>query len=288
MADDPRGRVADQFAGRGGRADVWRLLERVVDADAYLNLGYSRRFQPHLLGSCQRRLVAQVAARVAAELEAPAGARLLDVGCGRGGPARDLAARLGCRVTGVDLVFENVRRAAARARDRTAFVVGDATRLPVADGAVAAATAIDALVYVPERAAALAAVADALASGGVLVFSDLVLAADADDAARAAADAFADAWDMPPLATVPDYRRALGDAGLDVAAVEDLSPHSVGRFRRYTTPLAWLAAGRTRPLVARPLQSRGLDADTVLEQVQRANEALPALRHVLVTAHAPG
>ena len=39
-------------------------------------------------------------------LEPRAGERILDIGCGIGGPARWIAARFGCEVTGIDLTAE--------------------------------------------------------------------------------------------------------------------------------------------------------------------------------------
>jgi 2-polyprenyl-3-methyl-5-hydroxy-6-metoxy-1,4-benzoquinol methylase len=43
---------------------------------------------------------------LAALLQPKASDRLLDIGCGIGGPARWIAAKYGCRVTGVDLTAE--------------------------------------------------------------------------------------------------------------------------------------------------------------------------------------
>ncbi|PSP16950.1 hypothetical protein BRC62_05345 [Halobacteriales archaeon QH_10_67_13] len=132
-------------------------MELFLDTDAYLNLGYSRRYQPHALGSPQGRLAARVGRSLAARLpEGGTGERVLDVGCGRGGPAAVLADRYGWRVLGVDLVAYNARRARRTAADRgvegaTSFSVSDATALPVASGSVAGAVAVDALVYAEYR-----------------------------------------------------------------------------------------------------------------------------------------
>lgn len=281
--EDLRERVVGQFSRREDRADVWRALELVLDADRYLNLGYSPRGWPTLLGDSQRRLVDLVGDRLDARLPATEGVRLLDVGCGRGGPARRLAERHGFDVTGVDLVEDNVALAWGHARASGAsFVVGDAAQLPVRGGAAAAATAVDALVYLPERRAVFEELARVLEPGGVLVVTDLLACPDPTAAERAALDAFADSWDMPPLSTVPAYQRAVEAAGPDVLDVADLTPHSVGRFRRYTAPYAWLADGPTAGALRGLLARAGFDPDVVDRQVLAAHRALPSLRHVLV------
>ncbi|WP_251329219.1 class I SAM-dependent methyltransferase [Haloplanus pelagicus] len=284
--DDLRSRIADQFSYRGQRADIWRGFDLVLDTDAFLNLGYSPWYLPHVVGSSQSRLADEVGTRLAAALPTTDGVRLLDVGCGRGGPTDHLADRYGVDAVGVDLVPYNVRRAARRPADAS-FVVGDATRLPFVAGTFPACTAIDALVYVPDRAAAFGELARVLEPGGVLVCSDLVAAPTLDDAERRTVDAFADAWDMPSLATVDAYERAVDGAGLAVRTVEDLTAHSVGRFRRWTALYLRLASAfGGRPLAA-CLRRVGLDPAAVTEQIHRAHAALPHLRHVVVVAERP-
>lgn len=288
-SDQLQGRIADQFSYRGERSDIWRLFELLLETDAFLNLGYSEWYQPHVAGSPQRRLATEVGERLVAHRPATDGGRLLDVGCGRGGPAIHLADRFGFPVVGIDLVTYNVARARENVAERGAdaeFVVGDATRLPFAADSFAACTAIDALVYLPDRPAVFAEIGDALEPGGVVVLSELVRRPGADERGREQVTRFAEAWDMPLPGTVPDYQRALADAGLELVSVDDITPHSVGRFRTWTTLFRWLQAGPAGRLVHWLLERRELDPATVVDQIRRAHEALPALGHVIFVARA--
>ncbi|MFB6136992.1 MAG: class I SAM-dependent methyltransferase [Halobacteriaceae archaeon] len=310
--DDLRRRIADQFSGRGERAGVWRTFGLFLETDAFLNLGHSPRVVPHVVGDPQARLARVVGERLVAALgdgaDAPetagveaagaetadveaAGSRVLDVGCGRGGPAVEFASSCGFDVTGVDLVPHNVAAARATAREadvepsaRPSFLVGDATRLPVRTGAVDGATAVDALVYVPERERVFAELGRVVAAGGAVVLTDLVRAPDLSPADRRAVERFAAAWDMPLAGTTAGYRAGLADAGFDRVRVVDLSRHSVGRFRRWTTAYGLLSRTPAGWLLDRWLEGRDVDAAAVREQVRRAHAALPHLRHVLVVA----
>ncbi len=292
-SDRLRGRITDQFSYRGDRSDVWGAFDLFLDTDAYLNLGYSRWYQSHLVGSCQRRLATKIGRTLSAHLPSTDGARLLDVGCGRGGPAIYFADAYGFDVTGLDLVPYNVARARENARDRNLtrdlrvdaeFVVGDATRPPIVSGSMTACTAVDALVYVPEREAVLAEFADVLEPGGVVVLSDLVVRQDTSADARERVDRFAAAWDMPPLGTVRAYERALSDAGLEVIVLENLTTNSVGRFRKWTTLFDLLYATPAGTLLDRFLGRRDLDPTAIVDQIRRAHDALPDLQHALVVA----
>ena len=279
-------RIAEQFSYRGDRADVWRAFDRFLDTDAYLNLGYSPWYLPHVVGSSQRRLAREVGDGLADRLGATGVVPLLDAGCGRGGPATVLAREFGFEVVGVDLVRYNVaaaRRNADRGGVPAEFVVGDATRLPVVTDAVDAATSIDALVYVPDESAAFDELARVVRPGGVVAISDLVASDGMDDAAMSSVDAFATAWDMPPIAPAGRYLDDLAASGLVADEVRELGPHSIDRFRKWARlylELARWGGGSVEWLLGR----WDLDADAVTRQVRLAHEALPHLRHVLVYA----
>jgi ubiquinone/menaquinone biosynthesis C-methylase UbiE len=67
------------------------------------------------------------------------GERVLDVGCGIGGPSRYLASQLGCQVTGLDFTAEFVALAKMFARrtrlaDKVVYRQGDALDVPFPDG----------------------------------------------------------------------------------------------------------------------------------------------------------
>lgn len=282
-----RDRITDQFSYRGERADIWRVFDLLLDTDEFLSLGYSEWYQSHVVGSSQRRLVTEVGSKLALHLPTTDGVRLLDVGCGRGGPAIHLADRFGFHVTGLDLVPYNVKRATENARERpltTEFVIGDATKLPFTTGSFAACTAIDALVYLPNREVVFETVADVLESEGIVVFSDLVMRSDVSETQRGLVTSFADAWDMPPVGSVEQYKRALDDTTLELSEVDDITRHSVGRFRKWTTLFRWLVSSPMGSLIERLLRGNGLDPSAIIDQVEHAHHALPSLQHVILVA----
>jgi SAM-dependent methyltransferase len=85
-----------------------------------------------------RGILATAELATAAGLDAST--RVLDLGCGVGGPARYLAATFGCQVTGVDLspgFIDAATYLAVRCglSDRVTFQVGDAVHLPFEDAA---------------------------------------------------------------------------------------------------------------------------------------------------------
>lgn len=298
VSQSRRRRLVDQFSGRGDRSDIWRCLDLVVDTDGYLNLGYADRHWPYPIGDPQRRLVGRIGSAIESSLGDVAGASLLDVGCGRGGPAVLLAERLAADVTGVDVVTKGLATARANAAESAvapSFVAGDAVALPFVDGAFDAATAIDAIVYVPEKTAVFGELARVTRPGGAVVVSDLVVAdgssapanspvnPPADPPGDPAIEDFAAAWDMPPIPTREQYLERIGAAGLTIESVEDVSSHSIDRFRKWSG-LALLLDDHAGRIVERGLRRRGLDAGTVTDQIRTAHEAIPHLRHVIVQA----
>jgi ubiquinone/menaquinone biosynthesis C-methylase UbiE len=94
----------------------------------------------------------------------PPGGRTLDLGCGEGRVARDLAA-IGHRVTGIDASPSLV--AAARTEDPSGdYVHGDATALPFADDAFDLVVAYNSLMDIEDMPGAVRETARVLEEGG--------------------------------------------------------------------------------------------------------------------------
>jgi len=128
--------------------------------------GYETYMVPTLFGPCARILV-QVA-------DPKPGERVLDVGCGTGIVAREVASRLGATaaVTAVDLspnMLAVARAAAARAGLAVEWHEGNAEQLPFHDAAFDLVLCQFALMFVDDKAAALSEMRRVVtASGRVL------------------------------------------------------------------------------------------------------------------------
>jgi SAM-dependent methyltransferase len=162
--------------------------------------------------------------RFGSQLELRPGSRLLDVGCGSGGPVLHLARLTGCEVVGVDLFEEavttgneSVRQAGLGMQAR--FVQADAGRaLPFKGRAFDALLCVDSINHLRDRASVLADWARLLRPGGRLLFTDPAVVTgilDSDElAVRSSIGYF---LFVPP----GENERLLSEAGVTVLAVED-------------------------------------------------------------------
>lgn len=279
-------RIIDQFSYRGKHAEIWRGFDLFIDTDEFLNLGYSKWYQPLIAGSSQRRLVAKIGNSLDRRLPATTGISLVDIGCGRGGPAIHLATTHGFDVIGIDLVPYNIaaaRKNASRTDPSVGFIVADALRLPFDDQSFPVCTAFDSIVYMPRKPAVFEELARVVTDDGLIAISDLVSQNGLGSPQRAAIDEFAAAWDMPPIPSVDQYQRYLEDAEFEIEIVEDISANSTARFRKWTRLYLGLA-DHLDSGVDRLLDYWHLDAETITEQIRLAHAALPSLRHIIVYA----
>jgi SAM-dependent methyltransferase len=159
-------------------------------------------------------------------------ARVLDLGCGIGGPARTLASTFGCKVTGVDLspgFIETATYLTARCglSDRINFQIGDALQLPFENAAFDAVFLQHVAMNIEGRAALYAEVRRVLAPGGRFATYDVVLR-DGDVVyptpwARDASTSF--------LLSERDTRAALEQAGFMVLLWRDDTQIAVDWFK---------------------------------------------------------
>jgi sarcosine/dimethylglycine N-methyltransferase len=179
---------------------------------------------------------------------------VLDVCCGIGGPARYIAWKAGCRVTGLDLTasrIEGARRLTALAglEPQVDFRQGNALQMPFEPQAFSALISQEAFAHVPDKPRLIAQCARVLAPGGRMVYSDITHRGGlgADDAAR-----LFEGMRFSEIATPAEYAGWLEAAGLRIVGMLDLTEE-------------W-----TRILVERHAMYRSLEAQTV-ERLGRAH-----------------
>jgi len=160
-----------------------------------------------------------------AELQPKASDNLLDIGCGIGGPARWIAAKYGCRVTGVDLTAEFC--AAARElnnltglADRVEILHGDALSLPVPNNSFDHAYSQAALMNISDKRGVFREAFRVLRPGGSLALS-LAGAGSAGEPCYPLPWATTTVTSF--LATLDEIRGDLLAAGFQIVFVRDIS-----------------------------------------------------------------
>jgi SAM-dependent methyltransferase len=158
--------------------------------------------------------------------------RVLDLGCGIGGPARYLASTFGCKVTGVDLSpnfieVANYLTARCGLSDRARFQVGDVLHLPFEDAAFDAVFLQHVAMNIKDRRGLYAEVGRVLKPGGRFATYDVVLR-DGDVAypvpwARDVSTSF--------LLTEGDTRTALEHGGFEAVLWRDDTQTAVDWFK---------------------------------------------------------
>jgi sarcosine/dimethylglycine N-methyltransferase len=159
--------------------------------------------------------------------------RVLDVGCGVGGPALYLAEKTGCHIIGVDLMEWHAEEAASRAAERglsgrTEFQAGDATALAFPDVSFDVVWSQDAWCHAPDKPMVIAEAARVVKPGGHIVFTDWVALGDMEPDYLAAIQS---AVSAPNFATPEEYRGWLEAQGCTVLHFEDISARFAARYR---------------------------------------------------------
>ncbi|MBU3651485.1 MAG: methyltransferase domain-containing protein [Limnohabitans sp.] len=163
--------------------------------------------------------------RLMAQAGVQAQDEVLDVCSGMGGPARYLAWKTGCRVTGLDLTRSRVQgatelTAVAGLSDRVQFVEGNALAMPFKAASFTLAIGQEAFAHIPHKAQLVSECARVLRPGGRLVFSDILRrqTLPQEDARR-----LFDGMRFSEIASVDDYAGWLQTHGMRMVHVLDLS-----------------------------------------------------------------
>ena len=146
--------------------------------------------------------------------------RLLDVGCGAGGPARAVAAGTGCAVTGIDLTADFIT-AAAELNKRCGLEQlvtlhhGSALDMPFEDGAFDRTMMLHVGMNIADKAGLLAEVARVLVPGGIFGIYDMM---QVDEGTVTFPMPWASTAAASAVATPQDYIAAADAAGFTLVA----------------------------------------------------------------------
>jgi sarcosine/dimethylglycine N-methyltransferase len=153
------------------------------------------------------------------------GAHVLDVCSGMGGPARYLAHRLGCRVTGLDITESRHEGAIRLTRlvgldHLVDFRLGNALDMPFADAAFDVVIGQEAFAHVPDKPRLIAECVRVVQPGGIVAFTDILRR---DGLSEAELGRLRRGMTFQSLETLDGYRRLLAERGCTVLACDDLS-----------------------------------------------------------------
>jgi SAM-dependent methyltransferase len=204
--------------------------------------------------------------RFCAEVGVSEVSHLVDVGCGQGGPGLWVAAHTGARLTGVDIAETALRTSEQRAHclqlaSRARFLSGSFDALPLETRSADAIMSVDALLFSPDKRAAIVEMSRVLRREGRLVFTSW--------------DYHSQPAGRPPQ--VEDHRPLLDVCGFDVR-VYDVTEDWLGRQSRVGAGL--LAA----------VEELAAESGGDVAKVRRALEEMVAtigtmLRRVFVVAY---
>jgi ubiquinone/menaquinone biosynthesis C-methylase UbiE len=152
---------------------------------------------------------------------------LLDVCSALGGPARHLAKKIGCRITGLDATDKMVNEAVKRTEsegltDLISYKLGDSLNMPFEDGTFDVIWGQDAWCYVTDKSKLISEAARVLKPGGIIAFTDWIQVGDMTAEEWEALNSF---MVFPYMETLDGYSGILKDNGFQLVESEDLSIH---------------------------------------------------------------
>lgn len=163
------------------------------------------------------------------ELRLGDASRVLEMACGRGALTEILADNTKAEVLGIDLSPGQLRHARRRRRANLAFRQHDIMRVDELPGVFDAALCLDAFCYLPDKRAAIEAIASVMAPGARLLLVDWCRRPALNRLQEELAlRPFMRGWAIEEMETLDSYRRHLEAAGFRLLDATDLN-HRVRR-----------------------------------------------------------
>ncbi|MFD0442147.1 SAM-dependent methyltransferase [Streptomyces indonesiensis] len=213
------------------------------------------------------------------------GSRVLDIGCGFGGPAIRLAQKTGAEVVGISVSRKQVEKAnelaeAAGVSGKVTFQYGDAMDLVFDDGSFDAIWMLESVMQMPDRAAALAEAARVLRPGGRLALTDNYEREEISEERRPVIENILQRYLTQPPASFETYPAMLRQAGLRCTELLDVSESTTKQSVR-----------RLGEAMAQNMEQLASKVDpevfNKLKPAEGENMEMPELGYLIATARRP-
>lgn len=159
------------------------------------------------------------------------GMKVLDVGCGVGGPALNIAEMTGAHITGVNIVEKQVNIARQRAKDRglserVDFVHCDAMKMQFPDASFDAVYVFEAGCHMPDKPSFYKECARVLKPGGVFFGQDWLTKDNLTPIENQEyIEQICRLFSVPNMISLSELDRLMVAAGLKVERLQDMAKH---------------------------------------------------------------
>jgi ubiquinone/menaquinone biosynthesis C-methylase UbiE len=152
-------------------------------------------------------------------------ANVLDICSALGGPARHLAKKFGCCVTGLDATNKMHEEAKRRTEQEdlsklVSYELGDSLKMPFENGTFDVVWGQDAWCYVTDKKKMLDEAARVIKPGGIIAFTDWIQVGNMNEEEWETLNKF---MVFPYMETLDGYEKLLKETGFEVIEKEDLS-----------------------------------------------------------------
>jgi sterol 24-C-methyltransferase len=214
--------------------------------------GQSFHFAPRHRGEAFDASIARHEFFLASRLGLRPGMKVLDVGCGVGGPMRAIARFSGAHIVGVNNNDYQIKRGTKQSQEaglaaRCQFIKADFMKLPVGRHEFDAAYAIEATCHAPDKLALFTELHRVMKPGAFFAGYEWCLTDRYDGANaehRAIKKGIEEGDALPDIWTMPEVVKALEGAGFEMVESRDLAPESDAETHWYL-PIAgaWSLSG---------------------------------------------
>jgi sterol 24-C-methyltransferase len=232
LHDETRG--GDVGARRERYAELARSYYDLVTDFYEYGWGQSFHFATRAVGESFETSIARHELYLAHRLGLRAGVRVLDVGCGVGGPMRTIARFSGAHITGLNNNAYQLKRAALHNREQhlehlLSYVSCDFMKVPLPDASFDAAYQIEATCHSADLPACYREIARLVKPGGLFAGYEWCLTSRFDPSSqehRRIKKGIEEGNALPDINTSNQVLAALAGAGLQVIEATDLAPTS--------------------------------------------------------------